>query len=766
MGAVVLVSLLIRLVALGWSLVLLRRWRDRRLAWLSGLLVLAVLRQGWTLAAGVPPLAELPGLVLSPLLLLATLCLARFLTVHHAAHVALQESEARYRHLVENSLGLICTHALDGTLLTVNPAAAQALGYTPQELVGKNLQELLAPAVRHLFPAYLQRIREQPSDSGYMRVVTKAGEERIWLYRNVRIDDAGREPYVLGHALDVSERVQAERALALRVRQLEAVRQVSIELTQELDLSRLLEAIVARAIELVEPATEGAVCLWDEEKQALIPRAWRGYGDWLGRVQVRLGEGVVGVVVARRQGMVVNNYRELPHAHPLLLAHSPHTAAVAEPLRCRERVVGAIILTNAGTGHPFAEPHREILGLFAAQAAVAIEQTRLFQEIQASRDFLQAITRCSPEAIVTTDVRGRLTYVSPGAETLFGYRAEAICGQRLADFCRGGHEEARRVMAQLRQNEQIRDYETAVRTSDGRWVEVSCSIALLRSSGGEVMGTLTVAKDVTARKILERQLRQAQKMEAIGTLAGGIAHEFNNLLGAILGYAELALLELPANSSIGAHLRQIFTAGSRARELVQQLLTFSRDTEQERQPVRLHLLVQEALSLLRASLPATIALRHQVCTEDDLVLANPVQLRQLLLHLASNAQHAMRHGGGVLDITLAPVDVDAAFAVQHPPLKPGPHVRLAVRDTGHGIEAALLERIFEPFFTTKEVGEGTGMGLALVHSIVARHQGAITVESTPGRGTQFTVYLPRLTAAAVAAKEVPQVLANGTPAAS
>ena len=244
------------------------------------------------------------------------------------------------------------------------------------------------------------------------------------------------------------------------------------------------------------------------------------------------------------------------------------------------------------------------------------------------------------------------------------------------------------------------------------------------------------------RERLEAQLCQTQKLEAIGTLAGGIAHDFNNMLSAILGFAELAVDDIPEASPVQHYLQHILTAGRRARDLVQQILTFCRQHNPKRQPVQLHLLVKEALKMLRASLPVTIAIESHIESTSSTVIADPTQMHQILVNLCTNAEYAMRETGGTLDVSLATVEIDTLFATAHPPLRPGPHVQLTVRDTGHGMPQRVLEHIFEPFFTTKSVGEGTGMGLAMVQSIVLNHGGAITVESTPGQGTTFEIHLP------------------------
>jgi signal transduction histidine kinase len=246
-----------------------------------------------------------------------------------------------------------------------------------------------------------------------------------------------------------------------------------------------------------------------------------------------------------------------------------------------------------------------------------------------------------------------------------------------------------------------------------------------------------------AREELQAQLFQAQKMEAIGTLAGGIAHDFNNILGTIIGYSEMALEDMPRDSVVHDNLQEVLSAGKRARDLVRHILTFSHKHEYQRQPVQLHVVVQEALKLLRVSLPTTIDIRQHLDPTASPVLADPTQMHQVLMNLCSNAAYAMGEAGGVLEVRLEPVEVTADFATAHPPLSPGAYARLTVQDTGHGMESNMLERIFEPFFTTKPVGEGTGLGLPVVHGIIADHGGAITVTSVPRQGTTFDIYLPR-----------------------
>ncbi len=246
------------------------------------------------------------------------------------------------------------------------------------------------------------------------------------------------------------------------------------------------------------------------------------------------------------------------------------------------------------------------------------------------------------------------------------------------------------------------------------------------------------------RAKLEEKLRQAQKMEAIGTLAGGIAHDFNNILAGIIGFADLGIQEVSDPLASDQHFREILKAGQRARDLVRQILAFSRHREQDRKPLHLDETVHEALRMLRATLPSSVQIATTFEAETPSVLADSSQVHQIVTNLVTNAWHAIGSESGTITVQLAVFQVDEDFARTHPDLRPGRYVRLSISDSGHGIPTETLDRIFEPFFTTKPPGEGTGLGLSVVHGLMKSFDGAITVYSEPGTGTTFHLYFPAL----------------------
>lgn len=298
-----------------------------------------------------------------------------------------------------------------------------------------------------------------------------------------------------------------------------------------------------------------------------------------------------------------------------------------------------------------------------------------------------------------------------------------------------------RFLERIRREGRLERYESELRRRDGSPIFCIGNEIGEFDDQGELVRIRGYLFDDTKRVLLERDIRQNQKLEAIGTLAGGIAHDFNNILAGIIGYAEIILVKESANSQMHDYLRKILAAGEKARELIYQILAFSRKTESTLQPVQIRPVVSEALQLVRATLPSTIAIEERMVSAAT-VMADPVQLHQVVLNLCTNAGHAMREHGGTLTVSLEQAVLTEEDRLRHPQLKPGDCVCLRVSDTGHGIPIAILNRIFDPFFTTKSKDEGTGLGLSVVHGIVRSLQGAITVDSTPGKGTTFEVFLP------------------------
>lgn len=357
---------------------------------------------------------------------------------------------------------------------------------------------------------------------------------------------------------------------------------------------------------------------------------------------------------------------------------------------------------------------------------------------------LRALVDSTTDAIITIDQEAKIQFWNQAAQVIFGYHAQEVLGQPHTllmpeSFREECLERVKQAMAAKRLLSIHNTADVTALRKDGTEFPARVSLSIWESDNG--MYCTSIVRDITTKIQLEQQLRQSQKMEALGTMAGGIAHDFNNILMTMLGNTELALLNTPKGEKKWNQLRQVQNAGYRAKDLVRQILTFTRQSVFERKPLQLKVIIEETIQFLRATLPSTIEIRQSLHT-DRTILADATQMHQVLMNLCANAEYAMRATGGVLGIRLEETDVSEAFASQYTDLSPGPHIRLTIKDTGQGIPPDVLERIFDPFFTTKPVGEGTGMGLSVIRGIVLHHGGIIMVQSEQGKGTTFDIYFP------------------------
>jgi PAS domain S-box-containing protein len=357
-------------------------------------------------------------------------------------------------------------------------------------------------------------------------------------------------------------------------------------------------------------------------------------------------------------------------------------------------------------------------------------------------ELLRLAVDLSPAGMLVVDGSGTILLVNREIERLFGYERDELIGKPVDELVperlRGRHPAFRahymmtpaaRPMGAGRDLHGLR--------KDGTEFPVEIGLNPIHTDQGFlVLGSVV---DITARRAMENQLRQSQKLEAIGTLAGGIAHDFNNLLHGIVGHTELLLRRVKEDPQLRADLDQILRAAERGRQLVQRILTFSRQSELPRVPTRLDRPIREALGLLRASLPRTIEIREALDPETPAVLCDETQVQQVVMNLATNAAHAMEEGGE-LEVTLAPFAPTEAFAGAHR-LEAGVYAHLRVRDSGHGMTAEVLERAREPFFTTKPPGKGSGLGLSMIHGMIQSLGGVLEIASQPGQGTRVDIYL-------------------------
>ena len=382
----------------------------------------------------------------------------------------------------------------------------------------------------------------------------------------------------------------------------------------------------------------------------------------------------------------------------------------------------------------FAEVSRTLV--LATIALLISARRNAERRLRDQREWLRVTLSSIDDAVIATDLNGVVTFINPAAEGITGWTLLNASGRRLDE------------VFQLAGEHSVKDHserltDVILRSRDGTTRQIDLSAAPIRDEAHRTNGSVLVFRDVTDRKLLQDQFRQAQKMEGIGRLAGGVAHDFNNLLTVILGYCEFASRKVSGNHSLRDDLEQIKAAGDRATGLVRQLLAFSTKQVLKPRVLDLNEVVASSEKMLRRLIGEDIHLLSNTRSGLGLVLADPGQIEQIILNLAVNARDAMPEGGK-LTIETANVELDENYARTHAEVVPDRYVLLAISDTGHGMDADTQARIFEPFFTTKELGKGTGLGLSTVFGIVKQSGGHIWLYSEPGQGATFKIYLPRV----------------------
>jgi PAS domain S-box-containing protein len=620
---------------------------------------------------------------------------------------AVQESESRLRTIITTDPECVKIVSPEGRLLEMNPAGLAMLeADTLEEAQSQPLLEFIVPEHRAAFIELHQRVMRGASRMLEFEITGLKGTRR-WLETHAvpLRDNAGSVQSLLSITRDITKRKRAETALRESESYKRAILDSALDSIVALDhAGRIIE--FNPAAERTFGYTRGEV-LGQDMAQLMIPPGLRE--------QHRRG---LERLLAGGEGRVLGQRLELT------ALRKDGTEFPAE-----------LTITRMGDTQP---------PMFTGFIRDISERKQSEQSLAAAeRQFRRLVEQSLVGIYIIQDAR--FVYVNPKVPEIFGVTRETMLERPIASFIHPDDRE--RVAENLRQR------------LEGLVASLRYEVRVLHESGAvrtlEVHGSRTehqgraavtgMMLDVTERKDLEKQLRQAQKMDAVGTLAGGIAHDFNNILGAINGYTELAKLDAAEIPSVVEYLDEVSKAGSRAADLVRQILTFSRQQEQARRPLQLRHVVGEAFKLLRATIPSTIQFNLDLSGNTPMILGDATQVHQIVMNLGTNAGHAMRDRTGCLDAKLDAFEVDEDLAAMQPELRPGRYARLSISDTGHGMDRATQERIFEPFFTTKAPGEGTGLGLSVVHGIMKAHDGCITVYSEPGEGTLFHLYFPALT---------------------
>jgi PAS domain S-box-containing protein len=615
---------------------------------------------------------------------------------------AVRDSEERYRLLFERNLAGVYQATFSGKLVDCNQAFVNMLGREKRE----ELLEQLLPALffqRADWDRLIARLEKQGSVTLHENSWRRKDGSTLHTLQNVSLHDGSDGRFLQGTVIDISER--------WRTRQ---------ELIQERHLLRTLMDHVPDAI-------------YFKDDQSRFTRVNQAFARHFGQNDPAqfIGRSDFDFFTEEHARQAYEDEKEVMRTgQPVIGKEEKETWADG-----RETWVSTSKM-------PLRDVQGKIIGTFGLSRDIT-ERKRAEEALRETNQTLQAMILASPLAVVALGFDGKIKLWNPAAERLLGWTAAEIAGGHVPDIVPPDRKEERRAFLEtLAKGESITGIETRRRRKDGVEIDVSLSAAPLRSGGGVISAVLFVLADMTERKRLEEQLRQAQKMEAIGQLAGGVAHDFNNLLTAILGNVSLLLSAVPDHEPNRDLLRDIERAATRAAELTGQLLGFSRQTLLRLEPTNLNTVIRETVAILRWTIDPRITVEVQTGGEIWAVQADSGQMSQVLMNLCLNARDAMPEGGRLL-LQTDNVILDKEYVRQHIDARAGEFVRLRVSDTGCGIPPDVQARIFDPFFTTKEPGKGTGLGLAMVFGIVKQHHGWIECHSEVGKGTDFDIYLPR-----------------------
>jgi PAS domain S-box-containing protein len=649
------------------------------------------------------------------------------------AEAALRESEERFRMLIETIPHGIREIDTTGRITFVNSAHARIYGYSEEELIGKSMLDLSADdEERRQFQAHLSYLLDQlPRPSPWFgRERTKGGRIiDVQVDWNYKVDTEGRILGLITVISDITHRKQAEKAL--------------------LDNIKFMNTLI--------DTIPNPVFFKDEKGVFLGCNVAYAQTVGLPKDQI-LGRRVIDLT-----GITFKDMAEHYHRQDLLMITSPGIRIHEDQLIAATGEQRDYILFKAS----FRDAEGHVAGLVGIMLDITARK-KVEKELKESQNLFEAFMHHLPGLAFMKNHQGQYIFVNRAFTKFTGAKTAELLGRCDHQVWDAG------TAQQLQQNDQTvlgtraaANLLETVRLPDlqERYL-LTTRFPIFQEDELTALGG--VAIDVTERteaehrrQQLERQLQQAQKMEALGTLAGGIAHDFNNILASIIGYTQIALSEIEKDSALHDYLKRVLAAGERAGDLVKQILTFSRKSEIEPTPVRIKVVLKEVLKLVRATLPVTVEMVHDVRSE-AVIMADPVQIHQVMMNLCANAGYAMRSKGGKLTVSLTDEVLDVSATSRLTGLKPGPFIKLSVSDTGTGIAAEHVERIFDPFFTTKPKGEGTGMGLAVVHGIVSGLGGVVTVQSVAGQGACFDVLLPALEGEFAAVQGRPSEMPTGT----
>jgi PAS domain S-box-containing protein len=633
--------------------------------------------------------------------------------------------EYGFRTFTEQSPNMIFVNK-GGRVLYINKRCIEVMGYSRKEFYAPDFDfmTLIAPESVDLIRSSLKRHMAGEDIEPYeYSLINKKGEkiEAIITTKLIHFEDGKA---ILGIITDITERKRVEEELQYRLNFQHLITTVSSQFINlhPAQIDDEIENALKQIGEFADADCSYVFQYSDDQKSVSCTHEWRT--EEMEKKVERIENVPVDTYpwgtkkFLRGEMVLIPRVSDLP---PEAINEKNRfekqgiQSILAVPISSGGRVIGIIGLDSVREEKMWAEDTSSLLKIVGQVFANALENKKTRQALQESEEHLRTVYETFPDSVTIINAEdGRCVDVNSAFTRLTGWTTEDVIGKTAADLdIWHNPNEREKLTAGIAQHGKVENLEAKFRLKDGSVITALMSAILIQLKNKPHI--LTITRDISdlksaqkEREQLKTQLIQAQKMEAIGTLAGGIAHE----------------------------------AGHRAKDLVKQILAFSRKSEQDKNIILLTPIVEEALKLLRASLPTTIEIKHGIEPSLDAIFADPTQMHQVMMNLCTNSAHAMGDKSGILNVELHNVDLNLKKAAQYPELNPGPYVKLSISDTGHGMDSATIDRIFDPYFTTKEQDKGTGMGLAVVHGIIKGHGGAIRIQSTPGKGTRFDILFP------------------------
>lgn len=690
---------------------------------------------------------------------------------------ALRESEERHRHVVENSNDIIWTLDLSSTRFTfVSGAVEHILGYQARAALELTPDDFFTPETKQRVLAAFRNLREAADN----RILIEAQHRHknggmVWLETSASLlkDDLGEPAGIMGVSRDITERKRAEEALHRRIVALtqplddaaairfsdlfniEDIQRIQDTFAGATGVASIITSPDGRPItrpskfcrlcnEIIRKTEKGLAncCMSDavigrHNPSGPIVQPCLSGGLWDAGASITVGGKHIGNwLIGQIRNEELDEGRMLQYAHEI----------GADPEEFK-KALDEVPIMSRGQFEKVAQALFAFANELSIRAYQNVQQARFITEqkkAEALRMRLVTAVEQAAEAVVITDTKGNIQYVNPAFERISGYSREEAVGQNPRILKSGQHDQVfYQTLWKTLKSGNVWTGHFVNKRKDGTLYHEDCTISPVRAGSGDIVNFVAVKRDVSQERQLEQQLQQAQKMEAIGTLAGGVAHDFNNLLQIVLGYTEFVLTEESLSPPVRDDLLKVCQAARNGADLVRRLLAFSRKTEIKPRPLNLNNQIQRVEKMLSRTIPKMINLELVLARELPAINADPTQIEQILMNLAVNAKDAMPDGGRLIFET-EKVSLDADYCRAHIEFRPGNYVLLKVTDTGMGMDKTTAQRIFEPFYTTKGPTEGTGLGLAVVYGIVKQHRGQILCYSEPGAGTTFRIYFPTL----------------------